>query len=98
MKFYHIPISTPSPGNFVVLNHSHRLASERVDNLLGVKVLLPSRILREELARSMTEQFVIGDLELKRTRIPGVVEINIIRVDEGEFLICVQCIRARKSD
>lgn len=35
----------------------------------------------------MTKQFVVGDLKLKRTRIPGVVEIDIIGVDEGEFLI-----------
>lgn len=32
---------------------------------------------------------MIGDLELERARVPGVVEIDVVRVDEGELLVYV---------
>jgi hypothetical protein len=35
----------------------------------------------------MTQEFVISYLKLKRAAIPGVVEFDVIRVDESQFLI-----------
>jgi hypothetical protein len=43
----------------------HGLAGKGVDDFLGVKVLLPVRILCEELAGTVPEQLVVGYLELK---------------------------------
>ncbi len=54
--------------------------------LFGVKVLFAILILFKELARPMAKQFVIGDLELEGSAVPCIVQGNIIRMDECQFL------------
>ena len=71
----------------VVCKNSHGLAGQRVDNALRIKVLLSVGVLSEELARTVTEQLVVCYLELERTRVPFVVEVDVIGVNEGELLI-----------
>ena len=57
--------------------------------LLGVKVLCAISVLFEQLATSMTEQLVVGNLNFERTRVPLVIELHVIGVDERQFLICL---------
>jgi hypothetical protein len=57
--------------------------------LLRVKVLLAFRIFLEKLARPMTKELVVGNLEFESTRVPCVIELNVIRVDECQFFVCV---------
>ena len=35
----------------------------------------------------MTQKFVISYLKLERAVVPGVVELDVIRMDEGQLLI-----------
>jgi hypothetical protein len=56
--------------------------------LLRIKVLLAFRIFLEKFARPMTQEFVIGNLELESTRIPCVIECSIIGMNECQFLVC----------
>ena len=56
-------------------------------DLLWVEVLLSLGVFGEELASTMTEQLVVSHLQLKRARIPGVVQFNVVRMNEGEFLV-----------
>ena len=37
----------------------------------------------------MTEQLVVGNLNFERTRVPLVIELHVIGVDERQFLICL---------
>lgn len=51
----------------------HGFSGEGVDDLCTVKVQLPISILSEELAATVAQQFVVGDLKFKGTGIPRVV-------------------------
>ena len=64
--------------------HIHRLAGQGVDNLFGVEVLLSTSIFCEQLAGTVSKQLMVRNLELKGSRIPGVVQLNVIRVDESD--------------
>lgn len=69
-------------------DNSHRLARQRVDDRLGIKVLLPLCILCKQFPRAVPEQLVVGDLELERARVPRVVQIDVVGVDERELFVC----------
>ena len=45
-----------------ILVDIHRLASQRIDNLFRVEILLAVNVLLEELAGSMSEEFVVRNL------------------------------------
>ena len=66
----------------------HRLASEGVDNLLRIEVLRPVRFLLEELPAAVPEQLMVRNLDLERARIPLVVQLRVVRVNEGQLFIC----------
>lgn len=55
--------------------------------LLGIKVLLPVCVLLEELAGTMAEQLMVGNLELERTVVPCIVQVDIVGVDERQFFV-----------
>ena len=55
--------------------------------LLRVEVLGTIGVLLELLTAPVSEELVVGNLDFERTRVPLVVELSIIGVDEGEFLI-----------
>ena len=56
--------------------------------LLRVEVLRAIGVLLEELAAAVTEELVVGDLYFECAGVPLVVELDVIRVDEGQLLIC----------
>jgi len=35
----------------------------------------------------MTQKLMVGDLQLERARVPRIVELGIVRVDKGQFLV-----------
>jgi hypothetical protein len=63
------------------------LASERVDNLLGVKVLLTVGVLLEQFSGTMAQEFVVRYLNFESARIPRIVQLEVIRVDERYLLV-----------
>jgi len=65
----------------------HGLAGEWIDDLLGVKVLLPIGVLLEQFSGTVTQEFVARHLNLESARIPSIVQFKIVRVDKGHFLI-----------
>ena len=65
-----------------------RTCGTHTTHLLGVEVLRSVRILFEEFATPVPKQLMIGDLDLECPRIPRVVELGIVRMDECQFLIC----------
>ena len=67
--------------------HLHGLSSQGVDDLLGVEVLGAVSVFLKELSRTVAEQLVVSNLQFKRPIVPLVVELDIVWVDEGEFLV-----------
>ena len=65
----------------------HRLASQRINDFLRIEVLLAIFALFEQLSCAMTEELVVGNLQFECLAVPFVVELDIIRVNEGELLI-----------
>ena len=61
----------------------------RVTHLLGVEVLRAVGVLLEQLTAAVPEKLVVRDLDLERLRVPLVVELRVVGVDEGQFLVCV---------
>lgn len=51
-----------------------------------VEVQLALFILCKELARSMSEQLMVGNLELKSSRVPFPVEFLVVWVDERKVI------------
>ena len=64
----------------------HSSESSRMD-LLRVEVLRPVGVLLELLAAAVSEKLVVGDLDLEGTRVPCVVQVGIIGMDEGQLLV-----------
>jgi hypothetical protein len=46
----------------------------------------------------MTQEFVIGYLELESTRIPCVIECHIIGMNECQFLVCKSIDQMARED
>jgi hypothetical protein len=65
----------------------HGFFSERVDNLVGVEVLLATSIHLEQLSGTMTQEFVVCYLNFEGARIPRVVQAEVTRVDKCDLLI-----------
>ena len=57
-------------------------------NFLRVKVFRAVSVLLELLATPVSKQFMVCHLDLERTRVPSVIELDVIGVDEGQLLIC----------
>jgi len=55
--------------------------------LLRVKVLGTIGVLFEKLSSSVTQKFVIGNLQFECATVPFIVEVDIIGMDECQFLI-----------
>jgi hypothetical protein len=65
----------------------HRLVSERVDNPLGVKILLAIGVLLEQFSRTVAQEFVVCYLNFESAGIPRIVQLEVVRVDERYLLI-----------
>lgn len=87
-KCYLTILAASSFSMYMGLWHVHRLPSQGVNNLLQVKVLFSLRIFLEKLAGPMSEKLVVSYLQLEGARVPSIIQSDIIRVNEGEFLIC----------
>jgi hypothetical protein len=59
-------------------------------NLLWARVFLAISSFLEKLPRSMPQQLVVCDPKLRGTRIPFVVHIEIISMDESNFFVCIK--------
>ena len=66
----------------------HRLAGQGVNDLLRVEVLRAVFVLLEQLTSTVAKELVVRDKKLERTRVPSVIELDVIGVDEGQLLIC----------
>lgn len=66
----------------------HWLIGEGVDDLLGVKVLLAVSVLLEQFSRTMSQELVACHLNLESARIPSIVQLEIVWVDERYFFVC----------
>lgn len=55
--------------------------------LLRIKVFLSVCIFLKQFARTVSEKLVICDLQLESSTVPSIVKVNIIRVDESQFLV-----------
>ena len=57
--------------------------------LRRVEVLRPIGILLEQLTTTMAEQLMIGYLQLEGAGVPSIVQVDIVRMNERQFLICL---------
>lgn len=87
---YHevLPILIRTKPEMNHIAYIHRLAGEGVGDLLKVEVPRAVRVLLEELTSAVAEELVVRNEELERTRVPLVVKVDIVGVDECQFLIC----------
>ena len=56
--------------------------------LRRVEVLRPIGILLEQLTTTMAEQLMIGYLQLEGAGVPSIVQVDVVRMNERQFLIC----------
>lgn len=73
----------------------HGLTSERVNNLLGVEVFLAVSVLLEQFSGTVTQKFVVRYLDFESTRIPRIVQLEVIRVDKRHLLVYDQGFSSR---
>jgi hypothetical protein len=59
-----------------------------VNYLLWVEILRPVCVFFKELARSMSQKLMVGDLKLKGPAVPSIVQIDIIGMNECKLLVC----------
>ena len=65
-----------------------RTCGTHTTHLLGVEVLRAVGVLFEQLTAAVPEKLVVGNLQLKRLVAPLLVKSDVIRMDEGELLVC----------
>ena len=58
--------------------------------LRRVEVLRPICVLLEQLTATMTEQLMVGNLQLERARVPSVVQVNVVGMDKRQLLVYPQ--------
>lgn len=56
--------------------------------LRGIEVLCPIGILLEQLTTTMAEQLMVSYLQLEGAGVPSVVQVDVVRMNERQFLIC----------
>lgn len=64
-----------------------RLSLTPSTHLRGVKVLGTIRIFLEQLASTVAEQLVVCNLKFKSTGAPFLMECEVVRVNERDFLV-----------
>ena len=70
-----------------IIFRPHSGTRGEISYLLRVEVLLAVLSLLKQFASTVTKKLVVGYLELEGPAVPLVVEVDVVRMDEGEFLI-----------